>query len=965
MKRISLFFAALYFVSFSYGQTGKPDLSFGDGGIVTYPIAQGPGLSNFALFSNMAFQSDGKIVAVGTTTEKGRPNFLISRYNADGSPDNSFNGNSKIIPVFNRGNESAQDVVIQGDGKIVVVGQGYQNNYLWLIVTRYNTDGSVDNSFNGTGYNITPGNITGTGGFHYMVLQSDGKIVVFGQWGMRRFNTDGTLDNSFSGGLIMGTVNTIALQGDDKILAAGYGGPTYGDFVLARYKSNGTVDSTFGQNGFAITNMGDEDEARAIAIQSDGKIVVSGTTVNFTAKNLRFSVARYNTNGSLDNSFSDDGRNTINFGSVYGSYTYSKPTGVAIQDNGKIVVGGSQVLVRFNPDGSLDNVYPWKGGNSDQYGVLRLIIRNNRLYNSSYQIFAHLLEEGLSNGLYYKYYEGTWTSLPNFKDLTPVKSGNTANVDINVRTAGRNDNFAFIWRGYIKITTPGAYTFETVSDDGSKLYFNTTYSADSIALVNNDGIHAATSATGTVNIPTAGVYPITFTFFEKDGGESMQVYWTGPGITRQLIPNAAFMPGETTNPPTDGLTYKYYEGTWNNLPDFSTLTPVKTGNSKNVDISVRTPGRNDNFAFVWEGYINIPAAGNYTFTTVSDDGSKLYFNSLYVPSATPIVNNDGLHAPASVSGNVNIAAAGSYPISITFFEKDGGESMQVYWSGPGIPTQLIPDYAFVRVASPPQNGLNYKYYEGTWNLLPDFSMLTPVKTGTTPNLDLGIRTQGRNDNFAFVWEGYLTVPTPGDYTLELVSDDGSKFYLNSFYSPSTAAYINNDGLHAPISATGNIHLSGTIPIAITYFEKDGAETMQFYWTGPGIPRQLVPNSAFTLTNPTSALSAGLNKDAGSYLESTSPEAGTDKTTIIKMYPNPFTERFTINFYNNKTTDDISVAIYDLNGKLLHNQHTGHLPIGNTSLMINVKNKQLKDGIYFVTVNKNGVRSKTMKLIKQK
>lgn len=1109
MKKISLILAALHLVICSYAQTGKPDLSFGNGGSVTHPLPPGSPTIAFAEFDNTAIQSDGKIVAVGVTTEKGKINFLIARYNPDGSPDNSFNGNGEIIPDYGTGNESAQDVAIQSDGKIVVAGQGYASpGTLSLVVARFNPDGSADNTFNGNGISVTPGNLTGTGGFHYMVLQSDGKIIVSGQNAMRRFNTNGTQDNSFGAGFrAPGVINTISLQPDDKILAAGYGGNTLDNFVLSRYTSNGSVDSTFGQFGFVATDMGGYDQARSIAIQADGKILTAGNTVISTNKNIHFAIARYNTNGSLDNTFSDDGKVVTDFGSAYGAFPYSYAAGIAIQENGKIVVGGSALFARYNIDGSLDNSYPWNAGSFSQYGTLRLIIRNGRLYTSSRKIFSYLLEDGLLSGLYYKYYEGIWNTLPDFNNLTQVKSGNSPNIDINVRTPGRNDNFAFIWRGYINIVTPGAYTFETVSDDGSKLYFNTSYSADSIALVNNDGLHAPTPATGTVNIAAAGVYPITFTFFEKDGGESMQAYWTGPNITRQLIPNTAFIPG-TTNPGTGGLNYKYYEGTWNTLPDFSTLTPVKTGNSANVDISVRTPGRDDNFAFVWEGTIKIPTPGNYTFTTISDDGSKLYFNSLYVPSATPTVNNDGLHAPTSVSGNVSIPAAGSYPIAITFFEKDGGQSMQVYWSGPGIPMQLIPDSAFSTSVSPltngisykyyegsfttlpdfntltpvktgtspnvdinlrtpgrndnfaflwegyikietpgtytfetvsddgsklyfntrysasgtpivnndglhapvsasgtvsltnagiypiaitffekeggesmqvywsgpgiprqlipnavfvqgapASNGLNYKYYEGTWNALPDFSTLTPVKTGTTANLDLGLRTAGRNDNFAFVWEGYLTVPMPGDYTLELVSDDGSKFYLNSFYSPTVAAYINNDGLHAARSATGNIHLSGTLPIAITYFEKDGAETMQFYWTGPGISRQLVPNSAFTLSNP--APSAALGKKTELYAATEFPAA------ITKLYPNPFAERFTIDFYNTNPADDISVAIYDLDGKQVYSQRTGRLPLGNTSLIVNLTNKQLNDGVYMVTIIKNGVRFKTLKLVKRK
>ena len=141
-------------------------------------------------------------------------------------------------------------------------------------------------------------------------------------------------------------------------------------------------------------------------------------------------------------------------------------------------------------------------------------------------------------GLNYKYYQGSWTVLPNFNNLVPVKTGITPNVDMTVRT--QNDNFGFLWEGFINIPVTGSYTFETNSDDGSKLYLG-AYDFNATALVNNDGLHGPQSATGTINL-TAGVYPISMVFFEAGGGETMDVYWqsAAAGISRQLIPNSAF-----------------------------------------------------------------------------------------------------------------------------------------------------------------------------------------------------------------------------------------------------------------------------------------------------------------------------------------------------------------------------------------------------------------------------------------
>ncbi|MEO5995103.1 MAG: PA14 domain-containing protein [Chitinophagaceae bacterium] len=325
------------------------------------------------------------------------------------------------------------------------------------------------------------------------------------------------------------------------------------------------------------------------------------------------------------------------------------------------------------------------------------------LNNAGHRIlFNRVLERNIfstaptvGNGLNYKYYEGNWSALPNFNELQPAKSGSTANVDVSPKS--RDDYFAFLWEGFIKIPTPGNYTFEVVSDDGGKLYFNSLYDPNANALVNNDGLHPAYSASASININAAGSYPIAISFFENSGGEVMQVYWSGPGFSRQPIPNEAFS-SQPTSVVGNGLKYKYYEGNWSGLPDFNSLQPAKTGSIANIDISPRS--RDDYFAFLWEGYIKIPTAGNYIFELISDDGSKLYFNTEYNAGANALVNNDGLHPAFSASGSININAAGSYPIAISFFENSGGEIMQVYWSGPGFSRQLIPNEAFSENASP-------------------------------------------------------------------------------------------------------------------------------------------------------------------------------------------------------------------------------------------------------------------------
>ena len=748
-------------------------------------------------------------------------------------------------------------------------------------------------------------------------------------------------------------------------------------------------------------------------------------------------------------------------------------------------------------------------------------------------------------GLKYRYFEGAWNYLPDFNTLTPVVSGTAPTVDINTRPAGIDYHYSMIWEGKITIPTAGTYTFETVSDDGSKLYFNTAYSNNATALVNNDGSHQAISATGSVNVTAAGTYPIAITYFQNLASGSLQVYWSGPGFSRQLIPSSAFT-GISTGagtgdqmPPTapanlksayygrnaldlswdkstdnvgvtqydvyvngaykvstkgtdttiygltantaytytvkafdkagnasdfsnaitvsnsaNGFQYKFYQGTWSVLPNFSSLTPVKTGTSANVDVSVRPSGVNTNYAFVWEGYINIRTPGTYKFETVSDDGSKLYFNTPYSPAATPLVNNDGLHAATPASGTVTNLAAGIYPITITYFQQDGDGTMQVYWTGPTTTRQLIPNVAFIEQVqdntaptaptnlkatytgrtfadiswdastdnvgvakynvyansifqfsttatsvtidslkpnnnyyfevkaydaagnfsasaftssvTTAANGLRYKYYEGAWPVLPDFTKLTPVKTGKTPNIDLSVRNV--NDSFGFVWEGYLNIKTPGNYTFETNSDDGSKLYFNSFYSPTAVPLINNDGIHDQKTVTATVYIStpGLYPIAMTFFEFTGTEKMQVYWKGPNIGRQLIPDAAFTEYFSGYTETSFSSQTAGSGIASDIAGTEQDKLTVSSVYPNPFNKELKINFYNSANSNDISVGIYDLSGRLLYNKRYGKLSAGNTTLQLDLSSQSHLDvGNYIARLQVNGIPFKTWKLTKIK
>jgi len=171
---------------------------------------------------------------------------------------------------------------------------------------------------------------------------------------------------------------------------------------------------------------------------------------------------------------------------------------------------------------------------------------------------------------------------------------------------------------------------------------------------------------------------------------------------RILVDDWLFGPGG------NGLWYEYYEGNWDALPDFDAMVPVRQGPVNNFDISLRLQG--DYFGFRFTGKISIATAGNYTFYTTSDDGSRLFIGD------TMVVDNDGLHGMQEKSGTIGLTA-GQHPITVLMFEKGGGQGLVVEYEGPGIARQVIPDGVLYRL--PSATDLNG---DGTVDLL-DYAVL--------------------------------------------------------------------------------------------------------------------------------------------------------------------------------------------------------------------------------------------------
>ncbi len=353
-------------------QDGSLDYSFGTSGLKNIDF----GLTN-EYAHTLAIQNDGKIIVGGKTYNGTSYDFALIRLNADGSLDNTFGTGGYVVTSVQSGNDFIKSIKIQSDGKILVAGTSYFGTWIQdFCLIRYNSNGTLDKSFGSNGIVITDlGSVSEFA--NSLVIQSDGKIVVAGHttigtqydFAVVRYNSNGSLDNSFgTNGIVKTNIGTsndeayaVALQPDGKILVAGgsYNGSNF-DFALVRYNSDGSLDNTFNSSGKYTSDFySSYDMAYSVFTQADGKIIISGTVEN-TGSNRDFASIRLNSVGSVDNSFGTNGKVSVNMMTT-NDFCYSS----VLQSDNKILLCGytdySLSILRLNSDGSIDYSFDYDG----------------------------------------------------------------------------------------------------------------------------------------------------------------------------------------------------------------------------------------------------------------------------------------------------------------------------------------------------------------------------------------------------------------------------------------------------------------------------------------------------------------------------------------------------------------------------------------------------------------------------
>ena len=366
----------------TFAQDGAPDPTFGGGdGLVYHSIFEGKPSQGWSI----DIQPDHKILVAGSTLgPDGKGHAFVSRYNEDGSLDNSFNGSGILLPEVPGYNSYAGGIKMQPDGKIVMCTASYDSTSRFITVMRFTEDGVPDNSFDGDGQS------TAIIESEYMdistmVLQSDGKILIGGYEGASlsdsfmvvRFLSTGGLDHSFAGDGVVVTgvgedytdVNSLTMQSDGKILATGYA--TFNgneDFAVVRYNSNGTLDNSFSGDGIAHVTISDHDDRLYCSlVQPDSKIVVAGYAYNNLTGRESFAVARLNPDGTPDNTFHGDG-----IALIYITDDFDHIFSMVRQPDGKLILAGevhagahdygfTMAIARITENGVLDHTFDGDG----------------------------------------------------------------------------------------------------------------------------------------------------------------------------------------------------------------------------------------------------------------------------------------------------------------------------------------------------------------------------------------------------------------------------------------------------------------------------------------------------------------------------------------------------------------------------------------------------------------------------
>jgi hypothetical protein len=372
-----------------------------------------------------------------------------------------------------------------------------------------------------------------------------------------------------------------------------------------------------------------------------------------------------------------------------------------------------------------------------------------------------------------------------------------------------------------------------------------------------------------------------------------------------------------------GLKAEYFNNKFLTAPSVLTRTDATV----NFDFGGVSPAAGvnaDNFSARWTGQVEAPVTGSYTFSTVSDDGVRLWVNGVQV------INNWTDHAPTLDNGAaITLTAGQKYDIRMEFFESAGGAVARLLWAYPGQAQQVVPQ---TRLYPAPTlsagTGLRAQYYDNI-----DLTNLKVTRTDPTINFVWGNGSPDPSiggDTFSARWTGQIEPLYSETYTFYLTGDDGNRLWINGqlLIDKWQDGYNTNP---ATIALQGGQKYD----IRVEYYENTVTADINLQWSSARQNREVVPQRQLYLpASPGTRVAA--DEPAGVSL------------TDLRVYPNPASGRATVGFVP-QSSGPVALRLYNAQGKLVQRLYEGQAEAG-VAQQHTVQGQALKDGLYMIRLN---------------
>ncbi|MCX2745870.1 PA14 domain-containing protein [Mangrovivirga sp. M17] len=606
-------------------------------------------------------------------------------------------------------------------------------------------------------------------------------------------------------------------------------------------------------------------------------------------------------------------------------------------------------------------------------------------------------------------------TLPTNSISLKATAGHTAGKSVTVKwskISGGSANLSGINTTTLNVSgmTVGSYTFQVVATDGAGQTAKDQVIVTVKENVTNQPPSVNLGADKVITLPTNSI-TLNPTVSDPEGG-AMTYQWQklmGPSVTMSDMKKSSLNltnmvegtykfrfvaydnkgnmgyddtyvyvkkgdgSGSTEPAPGGSFTYNYYEGTYSNLPDFSRLTPKKSGTA--TDISLSYADASNTFLLEFIGSITVPASGEYTFYLTSDDGSKLKING------STVINNDGLHGAVTKQAKVNLTNTAT-PFVLEYMENWGGETLKLEVSGPGITRRVVPSSWFTGDNSTSTGGTNDGTVSGVMNVnfthlttdvadwnstksYPDAGFVTSVLKNTT-----GAKTSAKIK----IGNGFRSASANGmttNNTDEILPDNVMKTFY--YVMPGDVGRIVITGLNS--SLTYNLNLFGSRDgggdrtTVFTAGGKSGKVQTGFNTDKWVSLKEISPNSNGEIhINVQVApgamygyINAMIIEEIGG-TSTTSASMTTSSTTGIKPYPNPFKDYINVGFEAGKT-GTANVEIMDANGVNYYN-NSYEVTETMTEFTIELGSADFPTGTYYLKVSGAGFDGMPVRILKE-